>query len=199
MQRLALIIACLLAGCSPRQAPTGGLADGNNVHAPAHPREIVGVRNFAQISPALYRGEQPTADGFAELKRRGIKTIVDLRTLHDDRELLSGTGFQYFHIYAKPWHAEDEDVVTFLKIVEAPENQPVFVHCQHGADRTGYVVAVYRIVEQGWSAEDAVAEMRTFAFHPVWVDIPMYLNRVNVKLIRAAVAEAKQPDLTIVR
>jgi protein tyrosine phosphatase (PTP) superfamily phosphohydrolase (DUF442 family) len=164
----------------------------------ATPGKITGIENFAQISPILYRGEQPTAEGFAELKKMGIKTVVNLRSFHGDGELLKGTGLRYVHIHAKAWHPEDEDVVQFLKVVEDPANQPVFVHCQQGSDRTGYMVAVYRMLEQQWSVGDATAEMRNFAFHPIWIDITAYLDHLDVKSLKEKVDKAPSPSVSTV-
>ena len=202
-QSSILFTVCLVLGCSRPTLPLGADAD---LHQPSKPAtrpttcaaNIPGVGNFAQVSEVLFRGEQPTAEGFAELKKRRVKTIVNLRSFHDDDALLQGTGLRYVHIRAKAWHPEDEDVVAFLKVVENPENQAVFVHCQQGSDRTGYMVAAYRIVEQGWTADDAIAEMQGFAFHPVWIDIPTYLKNLQVAAIRASMASAKSPNVRIV-
>ena len=138
--------------------------------------DIPGLTNFARISDGLYRGAQPSAEGFAELKKLGIKTVVNLRSFHTDRQKLKGTGLQYLHIYCKAWHPEDEDVIEFLKVVRDPANQPVFVHCLHGADRTGMMVASYRIIEQGWTIPDAADELPRFGFHTIFKQIPKYLK-----------------------
>ena len=149
-------------------------------NAPATPlmprNDLPGLNNFAKVSDALYRGAQPTAEGFAELKKMGIKTVVNLRQFHSDRSKLKGTELQYKHLYCKAWHPEDEDVIKFLKIVHDPANQPVFVHCQHGADRTGMMAAAYRIVEQGWKPEDAARELPNFGFHTIFPQVPAYVK-----------------------
>ena len=41
-----------------------------------------------------------------------------------------------------------------------PAKRPVFVHCKHGADRTGTMVAFYRILFEGWSKDEAIREMK---------------------------------------
>jgi tyrosine-protein phosphatase SIW14 len=138
--------------------------------------DVPGVKNFAKVSDILYRGEQPTAEGFAQLKKMGVKTVVNLRSFNSDRGKLKGLGLQYVHIHCKAWHPEDEDVAKFLKVLRDPANQPVFVHCQHGADRTGMMVASYRIFHQGWSNERAAKELSNFGFHTIWTDIVKYLN-----------------------
>lgn len=115
----------------------------------AKPIELPGAGNFWKVSDDLYRGEQPTAEGFREIEKMGIKTDVNLRSFNSDRAELEGTNLDYVHIWSKAWHAEDEDVIAFLKVVADPETHPVFVHCQHGSDRTGMMVAVYRISCRG--------------------------------------------------
>ncbi len=167
-------------------------------HVSAKPDKIPGVENFARISPVLYRGEQPTAEGFAELKKLGVKTVVSLRTFHSDRDMLKGTGLQYFRIEANAWHPEEEDLVQFLKILADPANQPVFVHCQHGADRTGYVVASYRIVEQGWNFDEANEELNNFNFHKIWVRVPQALKDLNPADIKAKVEKLEAPKVDTV-
>jgi len=168
------VCGALLAGESTPATPT---TSGRELCMPA--RDVPGVGNFAKISDVLYRGEQPTATGFAELKKRGIKTIINLRSFHSDRSEMKGNGLNYLHIYCKAWHPEDEDVVTFLQVVKDPAHQPVFVHCQHGADRTGMMVAAYRIMEQGWSVEDAAKETHNFGFHKMFKDIQKYLKEFD--------------------
>lgn len=153
--------------------------------------DIPGVSNFAQISPALYRGAQPTPEGFKTLKKMGIKTIVNLRTFHTDRRKLKGAGLRFAHMYCKAWHPESEDVARFLKLMEDKNNHPVFVHCLHGADRTGMMVAAYRIIEQGWKVDDAARETHNFGFHKIFKMIQRYLQRFDSEAIKKAVAEAR--------
>ena len=123
----------------------------------------------------------------AELVSMGIRTVVNLRALHSDRDEIGKLPLGYEHISAKAWHAEDEDVIRFLKIVTNPEKQPIFVHCQHGADRTGTMTAVYRIVIQGWSKDNAIAEMTQgdFGFHTIWQNLVRYVRELDVEKIRA--------------
>jgi len=148
---------------------------------------IAGLPNFHRVSDGLYRGAQPTsAEGFRRLEKMGIKTVLNLRSLHSDKKLLAGTGLAYESINMKAWHAENEDIVRFLQIVTDPDRQPVFVHCQHGADRTGTMCAVYRIVVQGWDKEEAIRETRYggFGFHEIWTGLPKYIRKLDIQTIR---------------
>jgi protein tyrosine/serine phosphatase len=135
--------------------------------------------NFYKVSEDLYRGAQPTRGGFAVLKRMGIKTIINLRWLHSDGNLIQDLGFAYYPIYCKAWHAEQEDVDLFLELVQAKDNLPIFVHCQHGADRTGTMVAAYRIFVHGWEVDRAIHEMTKgpFGFHRIFQNLPEFLEK----------------------
>lgn len=148
----------------------------------AQPVKLPGCPNLHKVSDDLYRGAQPTAEGMRQLRELGIKTIVDLRSLHSDRDEMGDLQFNYEQIAMKAWHAEDEDVVRFLKIVSDRSNAPFFVHCEHGADRTGTVCAVYRIAVQGWSKEEALKEMRDggYGFHGVWRNLVRYINNLDI-------------------
>ncbi len=152
----------------------------------AQPLEMPGVPNLHKVSDQLYRSAQPTAAGLRNLKNLGIKTIVNLRSFHSDRDEIGDTGLAYEHIYVKAWHPEEEDIVRFLQIVTDPQRTPVLVHCQHGADRTGTMVALYRIVVQGWTREEALREMLDggFGFHGIWENLIKWINRVNIEAIK---------------
>lgn len=157
----------------------------------AEPIARDGLPNFHRVSSTLYRGAQPTAEGIKELKSRGIKTIVNLRSFNSDRDEIGDTAITYEHITMKAWHPEDKEVVRFLRIVTDEERSPVFVHCQHGADRTGTMCAIYRIAVQGWSKDDAIAEMTGggFGFHPTWDNLLEYLRSLDIDALKR---EAKQ-------
>ena len=173
----------------------------NSLPAPLRPSDtaVPGVRNVAKISDVLYRGDQPTREGFRNLKKLGIKTIVNLRTFHSDRDDLEGTGLHYAHIYSQAWHVEYEDVARFLKVVRDPQHQPVFVHCQQGADRTGLLVAAYRIADQGWTPKQAARELEVFGYNTIWTGIDSTLREMDAKKINATVEETRMPRVDVVK
>lgn len=152
----------------------------------AQPVEKPGVPNMHKVSDTLYRSAQPTAEGMQELKKMGIRTIVNLRSFHSDRDEIGETGLQYEHIYMKAHHPEDKELVRFLQIITDSNRTPVLVHCQHGADRTGTMCALYRIVVCGWSKDEAVVEMTKggFGFHTIWDNLPKYIDRLDTADIR---------------
>ena len=146
---------------------------------PAAREEVRGVPNFAVVSPVLSRGAQPTREGFGQLREQGIRTVVALRWEHSDDAALAGLGLNSYRLRAKQWHPENEDVVRAMKVILTPEYQPVFVHCQAGKDRTGLVVAVYRILVDGWSVDDAIDERKMFGATDFWEENKAYLRRLG--------------------
>lgn len=151
--------------------------------------ELPGLPNFYKVSNKLYRGAQPTKQGIEQLNNLGIKTIVNLRSFHSDKEELADSNLLYEHIVMKPWHPEDKKMIGFLKILTNESNQPVFVHCRRGADRTGVMCAVYRIVVQGWSKQQAIEEMTKggFSFNKIYTNLITYIEQLDVEKIKKAV------------
>jgi protein tyrosine phosphatase (PTP) superfamily phosphohydrolase (DUF442 family) len=180
----AAFVACLAAvgSHSYEEAFPGG--------RPAHwaaPLERSGLPNLHRVSPELYRGAQPTPEGFRELERMGVRTVVNLRSFHSDRDEMAGTGLGYEHITMKAWHPEDKEVVRFLRIATDPDRVPVFVHCEHGADRSGVMSAAYRVAVQGWSVEEAVREMVRggYGLHAMWSGLlTRYVREMDFEEIR---------------
>ena len=148
--------------------------------------DFPGLPNFYKVSDDLYRGAQPTAQGMTQLKKLGIKTIINLRSIHSDRDELGDTKLAYEHINMTTLDFENEDIVRFLQIVTDSNSTPVFVHCQYGADRTGLMCAIYRIVVQGWSKDEAIAEMTGggFGFHKIWMNLVGYIKKLDVDGIK---------------
>lgn len=140
--------------------------------------EVEGAKNLYKVSKALYRGAQPKEEGFAALKKMGIRTIVNLRAEKSDSNLIEGLGFHYVEIPMTAKNVNAEDFTRFLKVVADPKNQPVFVHCRYGADRTGTAVALYRVFMQKWSRKDAIEEMieGDYGFHRWYVNLPEFVE-----------------------
>jgi protein tyrosine/serine phosphatase len=127
-----------------------------------------GIENFGQVNENYYRGSQPFAEDFDQLKRLGIKTVIDLRkdSERDAPEWARSAGMQYFNIPMKPSRpATQEQTDYFLKLVNDPNNWPVYVHCKGGRHRTGALTAIYRITHDGWTADQAYEEMKKYDFN----------------------------------
>ena len=144
-----------------------------------------------QISERLYRGAQPRREGIRRLAELGFNTIINLRgasasTRAGEAEAKK-LGLNYFNIPLPVWgRPPDADVQRVLEIITAPESGRVFVHCKDGVDRTGMIVALYRIAQQGWTAEMANAEAARSGMrgHQYWMRD--YISDFYVRQQRAA-------------
>lgn len=152
---------------------------------------VPGVRNLHKITEQLYRCAQPTPEEMATLEKMGIKTVINLRDIHNDIEKAQATRLRLLHIEMSAQDIETERIARVLALLRETEHAPFVIHCQHGADRTGVVCAMYRMVEQGWSRDDAIQEMREggYGFHSVWINIVRYLRNVDVEKVRKRVDE----------
>jgi len=123
------------------------------------------IDRFSIVADGLYRGGQPTSNGFEFLKQRGIKTVINLR-LEDnsEAEMVQALGMNYVQIpvdEVRPWSTiPPAAVAKYFEVINNPANYPIFFHCKRGADRTGTFAALYRMAIQGWSAKRAYFEAR---------------------------------------
>lgn len=118
---------------------------------------------FQQVSERLYRGAQPTKDGINKLRELGINTVINLRGTNDftraEETQVRALGLNYFNVPLPNWgRPQDTRVTEILELIAATENGRVFVHCKDGVDRTGMIVAIYRMTHDGWSSTQALAE-----------------------------------------
>lgn len=145
----------------------------------ATPVECAGVPNLHRISDSLYRSAQPTAEGMTNLVALGIKTVVNLREYHSDDDEIGALPLKARRIKIFTGNMKDEYVDEFLAVLADTNAVPVLVHCMHGSDRTGTVCAMYRVICEGWSAEDAIEEMREggYGFHRIWTNLPRFIRR----------------------
>lgn len=153
----------------------------------AAPLDKPGLPNLHRVSNALYRSAQPSAAGMQEAKRMGIKTVLNLRQFHSDRDEIGETGLAYEHIYFNPFNPEDKEVVRFLQIAADPGRQPVLVHCKHGADRTGTYCALYRICIEGWSKDAAIEELKDGGYghhESIFGNLIKYIHELDVEAIK---------------
>jgi protein tyrosine/serine phosphatase len=133
------------------------------------------INNFGRTNDNYFRGAQPDSRDYPDLAALGIKTVIDLTRdgRSDEAGLVQRAGMRFYRIPLTTSERPSEAAVTqFMKIVNDPANWPVFVHCQGGRHRTGVMTAVYRITNDGWSANQAYDEMKQYHFegfpgHPV--------------------------------
>ena len=136
--------------------------------------------NFDRVNEHLYRGAQPRAGGLSKLKGFGVKTVINLRgagaEADAERAEAEALGLRYFQVplggFSRP---DDAQVGRALALIEAPENWPVFVHCKHGEDRTGVVVAAHRIAHEGWAYREAIGEANRHGMSCVQFEMRDYL------------------------
>jgi tyrosine-protein phosphatase SIW14 len=135
---------------------------------------LAGVSNFGRMNERLYRGAQPTSEGFANLRQLGIDTIVRLSLGEEgaarEQAEVEKLGMQFVGI---PWSTQEsptpEQVGAFLDVFDVPSHTRVFVHCKAGADRTGVMIALYRIRIDNWTVKRALDEMNAFHHHPIFL------------------------------
>ncbi len=133
-----------------------------------------GVSNFGRVNKRLYRGAQPKPAGYAELKKLGIDTIVSFSVggeeVADEKNQVESLGMRFVSL---PWSAQHEptheQVVAFFALLHDDPEKTIFVHCYRGADRTGVMVALYRIAFDHWTADQAIAEMKAFHYHYIYL------------------------------
>jgi tyrosine-protein phosphatase SIW14 len=170
-----LVVCCFAAGPCVASAQVTAVASTQpgmasaSFGAPAEKLKIAGVPNAGKVSDVLFRGAQPSAKGLAELKKLGVTTIVDLRgnrgPVTREREQAESLGMRFIDIPVNGWSPpSNAQVAEFLKLFQQDPTQKIFVHCYYGRDRTGVMVAAYRMTQQNWTVDQAVAEMNSFGF-----------------------------------
>jgi protein tyrosine/serine phosphatase len=144
--------------------------------------DLPGLPNAHRVSDGLYRGAQPTAEGLASLRKLGVKTLISLRDDNDDTALPGSSDFKLVHIPLSALrNPKYPEVRRFMAVVSNPDNLPAFVHCRAGADRTGIMCAIYRIVQQGWDRQAALDEMiyGGFSFHREFQNLIKYIQTTD--------------------
>jgi len=149
-------------------------------------QEITGVHNFHQVNDSVYRGAQPSKEGFQSLANLGVKTVIDLRggsgRSRDEQKVVEAAGMRYIAMPFDGFEApSDEQIAKVLALLNDGSTGPVFVHCRRGADRTGTVIACYRISHDHWDAKKALAEAVANGMSRLEVEMKHYvLNYTNL-------------------
>jgi protein tyrosine phosphatase (PTP) superfamily phosphohydrolase (DUF442 family) len=164
----ALLLAMTICAGQEPQLKGGGSAS-RRAHAFGQHRNIKGIGNFGEVTPNLFRGGQPSQQGFEALAKMGIAIVVDAVGNRADSEgkQVGKLGMRYVAI---PWHCpfpHDDVLVQFLKLLQENPSKRVFVHCRLGDDRTGMMIAAYRMAAQEWTADEAMREMQQFGFSSI--------------------------------
>lgn len=161
-----------------------------------------GIPNFHQVNASLFRGGQPEKGALLRLKQIGIKTIINLRDdderAKDEAVEAQAEGLRYFNIpFARFERPSDKEIDDVMKLIYSPDNQPIFIHCKRGADRTGIVVAIYRIEHDGWTSEQAKAEANRYGLGFWQVKMKDYIHDYydsKVRRNREAASQTQKPQ-----
>ncbi|HEY4682288.1 MAG TPA: protein tyrosine phosphatase family protein [Candidatus Acidoferrales bacterium] len=156
---LILVAALLAPAVSLRPQETAG--------------KIPGLPNFHAVNGRLFRGGQPSPEGFQNLKEIGMEVVIDFRnrgkSADRERQTVESLGMQYVSI---PWKGSRfptaQDVQRFFAAMDHNPPKKVFVHCRRGAERTGYMIGLYRVTREGWTAKQAADEMEKYGFRGLW-------------------------------
>ncbi len=159
-----------------------------------------GVPNFHQVDEHVYRGAQPSREGLKSLSKLGVKTIIDLRGGGDhtawEKSAVEAFGMHYVHVPLRGMSApSDEDIAKVLALLDSPaasSNWPVFVHCKRGKDRTGTVIACYRIEHDHWKNEKALEEAKLHGMS--WIERAMMGYVLRYQPPAAATASSQPPS-----
>lgn len=150
--------------------------------------------NFLKVDDHVYRGAQPTNSGFTDLADLGIKTIVDLRDIGEhsqaeERDLATSLGMRYVSIPMQGMATPKDDQVAAVEaLLNDTTSGPVFVHCKRGADRTGTVIAVYRIAHDGWDSKRALSEAKSDGMSIFQRAMQHYVSEYKPPVMASAVA-----------
>lgn len=155
------------------------------------------IDNFGRVNDAYYRGAQPEGRDYDDLAALGVKTVIDLTGDDADRSepsMVKRAGMKLVRIPMSTHETPSaEKVARFLRIIEDPANQPVYVHCVGGRHRTGVMTAAYRIANEGWTADQAFSEMKQYKFgaaflHPEFKRFVYAYHSDRAPAVKAAVA-----------
>lgn len=145
--------------------------------------------NFYKISEEIYRSEQPSPQQMQYLAELGVKTVINLRLWHSDQDEITNTTITEVPIKLRAGKITDEKIIETLKVINKSP-KPILIHCWHGSDRTGVVVAMYRLVFQKWTKYQAINELMQpeFGHHSnIYPNIVKYIENADIVKIREAV------------
>lgn len=177
------LVLCLVLICT-------ACANGVVNHSITTAQVIKKDANLYRVDDKLYRSEQLMPQDVAIIEQLGIRSIINLRYFNRgaNKKLFSHTPIELINQPLLAWNIRPEDIARVLwQIKQQQQHGAVLVHCYHGADRTGIVVAMYRIIYHGWQIEQAKAEMQQgdFGYHGVWKNLDKLFTAENVALVKA--------------
>ncbi len=148
--------------------------------------EAPGVPNFHAVNAHLYRGGQPVDAGWGSLARLGVKTVIDLRpssehSIDKEARAVEAAGMVYVSRPLAGLSApSNEEIRDILALLDSSQQWPIFVHCRRGADRTGTVIACYRIAHHQLANEEALREARTYGLSRLEVGMKHFIQNFHM-------------------
>lgn len=147
-----------------------------------------GIKNFDQVDAHVFRGGQPTTEGFHYLAHLGVKTVIDLREPGDrakaEERVVTGDGMHYVNVpmtgLTPPTEAE---ITRILAILEDTTTGSVFVHCWRGADRTGAVIAAYHIDHDNWDNARALHDAKAHSMSAIQIPRKNYIRNFHPRTV----------------
>jgi protein tyrosine/serine phosphatase len=144
---------------------------------------LPGLSNVGRVASNIYRGAQPEPQGYITLRKMGIRTVINLRSLHSEKKAVEEAGMKSVEVPMKVFKDVNQETVRkVIAIMADPANQPVYIHCALGQDRTGAVVAAYRMEVDRWSLAEAEAEMQAFGFNDLWYELKEFVRDYAVTI-----------------
>jgi protein tyrosine/serine phosphatase len=160
-------------------------------HHPAVKITLPGSKldNLYEIDKGVYRSEQPDQKDFEALAAFGIKEVLNLRNFHSDDDEAQGTAIKLHRLKTNAHSIDEQQAIEALKIIKNRQG-PILIHCLHGSDRTGAVLAMYRMVFQNYTKDEAIKEMKEggFGFHRIYGNIVRMIEQADVEQIRKEVS-----------
>jgi protein tyrosine phosphatase (PTP) superfamily phosphohydrolase (DUF442 family) len=182
---LTTAATCATYAASSKEPAGPPLSLPANVRSSERLYNLPGLGNLGRVAPGVLRGAEVSREGYATLKSMGVKTVIDMRTTANEKKEVEAAGMKAIAIPIEM--SRDglrEKVDRVVALMADPANQPVYVHCRHGQDRTGIVVAAFRMKQQGWSLADAETEMQAFGFNDIWVNFKKFIRGYGAELKR---------------
>lgn len=143
------------------------------------------VKNLWKLNDTIYRSAQPEITNVQYLEKMGIHGFLDLRSHHSDKSIVTGTSISEYEVEMKADSFTDKEIIDALRVIKS-SSKPLLIHCKQGSDRTGVVIAMYRIIFQGWTKDKALTELLNggYGFHTKYTNIPFYIKNVDIDKIK---------------
>lgn len=198
---LTLGLASIVGGCDVHSSNSPTFTP--RLELPEHAELIAKSANLYKVDNYLYRSEQLRQADIPLIKANHIDAIISLRFFDQDEdqelinEVAQNADVTLYNQPLKSWHVTPAEVAQILQKIKTlqAQNQHVLVHCYHGADRTGLIIAMHRIIHQGWTIDQARKEMTKggFGYHPIWINLENMLNPATVQAVRQELAILQSP------